>query len=175
MVNELASSARDIIRFVCVWNRVMFCFWCWFYYHFVCVYMVRLLLLLLVLLLLLLFSFHRWLFVYVNINTHKRSAHQRQCLINIQHYTISRRHTLFLHTFNMSLVLLLCACAFFSLVIFLFVGSIPFPLCFPLSCSVAVESIDWISFGSCVFFFWFLFLFCSRRPSFIHSWTLNAI
>lgn len=141
MVNELALGARDIIRFVCVcvWSRVMFCFcfWCWFYYYFVCVRSAYLHCMVFSSLVVAAFAFIHLspITLYTSIQTythrandrHKRSAHQWQCLINIQHTTRYQEGTPCFYTPSICIVGILLLRIFLSVYLlfpfFVFGGS----------------------------------------------------
>lgn len=114
----------------------------------------------------------QYMYMYLNRETgerendgHKRSAHQRQCLINIQHTTRYQEDTPCFYTPSTCCWCIIVVCVWFFLR-FSRVESISSPLCFPVTCSVAVESMDWISFSSGVLFF---LAFVLLSPLVIHS------
>lgn len=131
----------------------------------------------------------QYMYMYLNRETgerendgHKRSAHQRQCLINIQHTTRYQEDTPCFYTPSTCCWCIIVVCVWFFLR-FSRVESISSPPLFP--CYVFSGSwehgLNFVQLG-CSFFPGFCFALAACHPfiqsfvrSFIHSWTLNAI
>lgn len=114
----------------------------------------------------------QYMYMYLNRETgerendgHKRSAHQRQCLINIQHTTRYQEDTPCFYTPSTCCWCIIVVCVWFffvSLVLNLFRPP------FVSLLRVQWQLRAWIEFRSARVFFFSWLLFCSRRLSSIH-------